>query len=67
MLDAPKNKMLLQQKTKYMSVKDYADLRGITVQAVHDAFKNGWKMKGVLDVIEAGRVRVLEVDLTVFS
>jgi hypothetical protein len=67
MLDAPKNKMLLQQKTKYMSVKDYAALRNITVQAVHDAFKNGWNMPGVLHVIEAGRVRVLEVDLTVFS
>ena len=52
MLESPRNKMLPR---KFISVKEYADSRGITKQAVYDAIRNGWKMPGIVEVHKVGK------------
>jgi predicted transcriptional regulator len=45
-----------------MSTREYADLRGITVQAVNKAIENSHKLPGVVSHSKSGRYRILMVD-----
>lgn len=45
-----------------MSTREYADLRGITVQAVNKAIENNHKLPGVVSHSKSGRYRILMVD-----
>lgn len=48
--------------TEKMTVKDYAQLRGITTPAVYKAIKLGHNMPGVTKVEKFGAAHVLHVD-----
>lgn len=50
-----------------MSTREYADLRGITVQAVNSAIQNKHKMAGVVSYSKSGRNWILIVDLKKFE
>ena len=45
-----------------MTVKQYADKRGITTQAVYLAIKNAYSLPGVTDVIKVGEITLLVVE-----
>jgi hypothetical protein len=45
-----------------MSTREYADLRGISVQAVNKAIGNNHKMPGVVSHSKSGRHKILMVD-----
>lgn len=45
-----------------MSTREYADLRGITVQAVNKAIENKHALPGVVSHYKSGRYRILMVD-----
>lgn len=47
---------------KNMTVKQYAELRGITPQAVGQAIKKGHNLPGVTEVNTFGKAWVLTVD-----
>jgi hypothetical protein len=45
-----------------MSTREYADLRGITIQAVNKAIDNNHSLPGVVSHSKSGRYRILMVD-----
>jgi hypothetical protein len=45
-----------------MSTREYADLRGISVQAVNKAIENNHSLPGVVSHSKSGRYRILMVD-----
>lgn len=45
-----------------MSTREYADLRGISVQAVNKAIENNHNLPGVISHSKSGRYRILVVD-----
>lgn len=45
-----------------MSTREYADIRGISVQAVNKAIEMGHNLPGVVEQKKSGRYRILTVD-----
>lgn len=45
-----------------MSTREYADLRGISIQAVNKAIEKDHKLPGVVSHHKSGRYRILMVD-----
>jgi len=45
-----------------ITIKEYADLRGITVAAVYNAIRAKFNLPGVLNVKVYGKSKLLEVD-----
>ena len=54
------NKMLSEPVE--MSIKDYADLRGVTVGAVYDGIRNNRNQPGLVDTKLIGTHYILVVD-----
>jgi hypothetical protein len=54
------NKM--ERPTAEMSIKDYADLRGVTVGAVYDGIRNKRNQPGLLETKLIGTHYILLVD-----
>lgn len=50
-------------KIKQLPIKEYADIRQISRQAVFNAIKFGWKLPCVESVKKIGRQHVLEVNM----
>jgi len=58
---APQYKNKMHQRTQFMSVREYAESRNITPQAVYQAIANNWQLPGVSEVIKSGKVHLLKM------
>lgn len=50
-----------------ITVKEYADLRGVTVSAVYNAIRAKFNLPGVINIKEYGKTKLLEVNKSLIT